>query len=210
MVNSNETGFTTVQIVLIVGMVVFILSACSGVIALGYWNITSGAVAPKWLPDSLKYETLYGHRMVGSTIEEKSDITLQNCLKACDDNSECMSVTYKESNKKCFLNHQNRESAPGTVSEWSGNDYYGKQDVYSRFPVEKQGWMDPSGLSNNTYENTSNRDCLLKCVARYKDGCKGFNYDNNKKLCQLVPIKYAGNHLFFDVTQPSYTFYSIK
>jgi len=197
-----------IMILISIGCLVMILSCF--VLGASYFGISMGIIStPEWVPDSVRYETKPGFKMVASSIEEKTDIPLEKCLEFCDKDPNCMSVSYQESKKRCVLNHQNRESEPSSYSDWNGWDYYGKADVFSKFPVEQDGWMDTTGLEDKVFKKITKRDCLLKCVQEYKNGCKGFNYDPTKEECALVPLKYAGNELFFDGSKPV-KFYSIK
>lgn len=168
-------------------------------------SVTTGAYVPKWLFNSARYETHNGYKIMGKKLYE-GNVPLEDCIKKCDDDRECMSVVYRPSKTECSTHPQSRESDPDSYTQWDGYDYYGKLDVYSRFPVQKIGYMDDSGF-NKVFEGITSRECLMKCVNNVSDGCKGFNYSNSQK-CVLVPSIFEGNEVYFSSNDTNNTFYS--
>lgn len=207
---TTSSRFSNGQIFVLLSIGCLILVVSLVALGIGFIGISSGDIPTKsWAPDSLRYETKPGFKMVAATLKEHTDVSVEKCKELCDNNPDCMSISYMEPKKKCILHHQNRESDPSSYTSWDEWDYYGKNDVYSKFPVEKGGRMDNTGMDDKSVKDVSQRDCLLRCVYLYKDGCKGFNYDPNTQECEPVPIEYAGNELFFDGSKPV-KFFSVK
>ena len=64
-------------------------------------------------------------RSIASKIEQRTDIDLQECQHACQENSECVAITYNEDKRLCILRRRTKDGlSEDEFIDRDGVDYY--------------------------------------------------------------------------------------
>jgi hypothetical protein len=185
---------------------------CSGVLGTGMYAIISGNWMPENAPVSIKYSALSDSRLIGTpTLAKYEDISEDQCINRCSLNNGCMSVTYKEKDRKCNLYKLNSTIDPRSLSdEWPGTTLYEKRYFWGRFDDAKQGYMEDVAGVDKKSKKDSVRDCANACFLQFQNPeCVAFNYNESTKDCELLGIGIKGNEYAFN-TKATGEVYELK
>lgn len=196
--NQGSMGIIIVAVVCIV-----CVSISSSIIGGGLFAISAGNYVPDWVPNSIKFNKISNHRLIGTpSLVKYKGLSEINCIERCSENIGCLSAVHNPKKKECKLYKLNADIDPDTFTEFDGTNYFQKNYFWSRFTPQQTGTMeDLGGLELDFDEITSAKECAKECLKQSSDPeCKGFNYVSSRQYCQLLGTSLKDNENMIDPT----------
>lgn len=128
-----------------------------------------------------EYRQLDGYDVIGFDYETRQDVSYPQCMRACDDDRNCMAITYNEPARFCFLKN---DAAVLIRNSNARAAYYADLDdevFISNFTIRSDS--DMRGGDYAHVRNSSFIGCFLQCTG--DDRCRAFAFVQSNKSCWL-------------------------